>query len=292
MARPRKHWIVTRTSEYTPNGVLQVGQILADPFDPASALHPGGPLRVPPGVTIEHSVARDVTISQAHEASAVFEIHCRLSGVLAGLGSDTTMQNAQGQNFQFQEVLTRIITPSNEYVDQSLRHGDVPRKLKGRLPHIGRLYMVTGVRVAKGAWMRSASTQNVTASANANLDLAGSSVPVQLGVNAEAGRRTSEHNQLTPVSDHVYAYRLHRIFYFGTSTTKPRPYLQGHVCSYDDKLQAQTYASDSEAEGDYDDFELMYLDERDYDGEDDENVAEVAVPGFSYVFVLTGERQV
>ncbi|TFA99547.1 hypothetical protein CCMA1212_008555 [Trichoderma ghanense] len=55
MPRKSENWTYTRTWDFAQDQSLQLGQILAEPKDPAHVLQPNGPLKFHDGMKAEHS---------------------------------------------------------------------------------------------------------------------------------------------------------------------------------------------------------------------------------------------
>ncbi|KAI8680446.1 hypothetical protein NCS57_00325200 [Fusarium keratoplasticum] len=274
MTREYKRWIFTKSTEYRPNGVLRVGQILAQPFEPASALHPAGPPELSDDVTLEESELDEVAASQANELSLHFGLYADLSGIApAGSSANTTASKAQSQEWQIDKISSKIITPSISYVETCLRHGDVPAKLKDVWFFKKRLYMITGTRVVQGARMATTNQQTFTAGVEAQGDGTSSGVPVQIGTSGGIQKHASQGLSFGRATDFVFAYRLQEIFYYGVSKMEHHPFNKGETSSLDSAGPGQ------ELEDDFDDFEMLRIDDEDFDGEGFDGIQEVDIPG-------------
>jgi hypothetical protein len=283
MSRTYKRWIFTKSTEYRPSGILRVGQILSDPFDPASALHPKGPLPIPDDVTAEDSELSGVTVSQASELSAQFGLWADLTGIAAPVGARTevSMRKAQSQDWTIEKLLSTIITPSNEYVDASLRHGDVPATLKNVWLFKKRLYMLTGVRVVQGARMKSAEERSGSTKLSVQADATSLGAPVTVGTSTEITNKRSQDTAFEGATDFVFAYRLQQIFYYGVNKDPTHePFKKGETSAAGRSQQIE------QLEEVFDDFEVLNVDEDDYEGDDMPGVTEVTVPDFENVGVL------
>ncbi|KAM7217250.1 hypothetical protein V8F06_007307 [Rhypophila decipiens] len=253
--RTHKRWIFTKSTEYQPHGILQVGQILSDPFEPSSALHPGGPLPLlSPSPTSSgdtgtvRDAAADVGNSTAGLGSApplaknyqgygmLKPEETFISGVQLSQNSELTSQFGLALA-QIAKIRSTIITPSMMYVEESLRHGDIPSSITlkwwNRL-RAKQLYMVSGVRVVEGARLvRSEKSESGgwevegRVSASAAAAAAGGAarprainqpqVPlVQVGGKLARDETNREEMSFQSATDFVFAYRLQEIFWYGT----------------------------------------------------------------------------
>ena len=283
MARTYKRWIFTKSTEYRPGGALRVGQILDDAFEPASALHPGGPLPVPEDVSQEDSELSGVGISQASELSAQFGLWADLSGFSTppGASGDASTRKSHSRDWHFDKILSTIITPSNEYIDASLRHGDVPAKLKNVYLFRKRLYMITGVRVVRGARMTTSEERSASVNLSVQADASDAGVPVTAGATAGLERKVAEEMSFEEASDFVFAYRLQQIFYYGVNKDpRHKPFKHGETSAAGRPVETVLPSEE------FDDFEVLNIDEDDYEGDDVPNVSQVAIPSFEGVVIL------
>lgn len=274
MAREYKRWIFTKSTEYRPDGVLRVGQILAHPFEPASALHPAGPPELSDDVTLEESELDEVATSQANELSLHFGLYADLGGIApVGSSANTTTSKTQSQEWQIDKISSKIITPSISYVETCLRHGDVPVKLKGVWLFKKRLYMITGTRVVQGARMATTNQQTFTAGVDTQGDGTSVGVPVHVGASGGIQKHASQGLSFGRATDFVFAYRLQEIFYYGVGKMEHHPFNKGETSGVD------SVGTEQELEDEYDDFEVLRIDDEDFDGEGFDGIQEVEIPG-------------
>ena len=123
MAPPRS-WLITRSTDFVPNGPLQLGQMLLDQLNPQSALFHY--VDTPP-VPIETSVRRNV-------------------------GSSRTERRPR--DLHVDRLVTMMITPSDLYIQTVIQKPEIKQAIR-RYRLRAKLYMVTGVRVAEDARLDS-----------------------------------------------------------------------------------------------------------------------------------------
>lgn len=145
------------------------------------------------------------------------------------------------------EIMT--MTPSLSYVEAAMRHGDVPSTLK-KWSFAKRVYMVTGIRVVRGATMSRSSEASTKFATSAQLTTNTGFDPV--GVDAGISSSSSKGESVGGISDFVFAYRLNEIRYRGTVTH--RPYRGGDVSSAEEHAQVPSEVS-------VDDFEVLGISE-------------------------------
>ncbi|KAL6403075.1 hypothetical protein AUP68_12407 [Ilyonectria robusta] len=204
----KNSWILVKGCEYNPNRSLSLGQILTDPFQPSLPLLPDGPLPVPKDI-VEFSYQDGVVHSYGHLLDTSFRIwaDADLAPVTAELGSSRTTSNSLSWNFDRLEG--QIFIPRIPYVTEALQSDSVVSQIKRSMFNFRkRLYIVTGVRIARGA--RMSDQRSCASGFNASLGVDGTAygVPATLGVDGGFSRASDTTNSFQGASDFVYAYRL------------------------------------------------------------------------------------
>jgi hypothetical protein len=236
MVTTKKPWIFTQSCNYTPNGKLSLGQILAVPGNPAHMLQPLGPLPLSPSgpkftyqaIEPEFSKSTNVSVSSSDELTAHFKAWAKLGVIPAQLSAALSTEHLHKREWHFDVLESNIIAPTLEYVKLAMRHGDVPESLSGwKFKH--RVYMVTGIRIASGARMvrSDASSNGVQAAAEGTIPDQSASG----GASTEVTQKSSDSEEFENATDFVFAYRLNEIRYRGKVTHKP--YMGGETASTD-----------------------------------------------------------
>ena len=225
MPRVNKPWIFTKAKEFEEGKTLQLGQILADPKNPAHVLMPGGPLPVPKELIQESSFQTSVDIESKDDLVAMFGLWTTVAGQPAGGKAGGSVTRSDEISWHFEKLTGKIVSPSVEYVKSSLLHGDVP-SYTSRLHLTKRLWMITGVRVAHGGRMTKKNSRSVGVDAKVHVD-ATTTMPLEAGASAHLEKSKEDKESFKKASDFVYAYRLSEISYWG----EPRhePYVKGEV---------------------------------------------------------------
>lgn len=217
MFHDKPAWIIVKGTEFNPGRSLSLGQILAKPNQPGLPLLPDGPLPIPAS-QIEFSFEEGVEDTTASALDGSFGVWADLD-VLPVLKGDVGGHRKveRSSTWQFAMIECQIFTPRAEYVTQAIRSDDVQNHIRG-FSHDSairkRLYMVTGVRIARGARKTEEVTHEVGMHVKAGVDLAALvGVPVTVGVEPGVERETAEAHSFLGASDFVYAYRLAEIHY-------------------------------------------------------------------------------
>lgn len=269
MSRTYNRWILTKSCEFAPDGNLRLGQILAEPKDPAYVLQPLGPLPLHNNIRPEVTTRSNVSLSDNHELSAQFRTWANLGYIPVQFKIASAKKRLHELNWHFEKLESRIMAPDLAYVDNAMRHGDVEESLRTwRNPFKRRVYMVTGVRIVSGAHLKrreAASTKHTGAAEGAAPDAF-----VSAGIDANFATSSAESEEFERASDFVFAYRLNEVSYRGKISH--RPYVSGETSSADKSPVRR--GDEIEING----FEVLELSEVDLSDEEDD-FERVLIPG-------------
>lgn len=225
MAPPghQKCWILTRSQGYQPGGTLSLGQVLDDAYEPASALMAEGPIPLPPSLVRDKTTETDVDTTSDDWLFASFKAWVRTNGLpfVAGAQGGFRKQGQAARALQMDALESDMVLPSPDYVKRVL--GSDPVRSEMRWSKLRRsIFMVTGVRIAKGAALVDvAQTQGgwwLAAEGGGSAQNA----PVEGRIAVGPGKGTSSVHAARRIDDFVYAYRLHEITYtLGRVSCKP-----------------------------------------------------------------------
>ncbi|KAH8898071.1 hypothetical protein GQ53DRAFT_742240 [Thozetella sp. PMI_491] len=213
-------WIFTKTRKFAPGGRIQIGQILAKPFQPESALMPYGPYPLPDGLAVDVTEDTDVNLSTDTELTAMFKLWANINPISVDVAAGAHVDRSNSLSWHFARLSSRQISPPISYVQESLGHGEVPAHLKppprwwkrmGRDNNL-RVFMVTGITVAEGATLVRKSHRSTRFHASGSSDVSGAGVLSAGG----GGKFESTHTDLEKTgasSDFVFAYSVNEVFY-------------------------------------------------------------------------------
>jgi hypothetical protein len=283
MTRTYNRWIFTKSCDNSPTGNLRLGQVLAEPKDPAYVLQPLGPLSLDcEGIEPEITSRSNVSIHDANELSAQFSAWVNLGYVPTEFKASSTTTRSHDLEWHFGKLESQIISPTLAYVQKAMRHGDVEASLKNwKHPFERRVYMVTGVRVVNGSRMTRKDASSLD-----NSIIAEGTAPdhsVSTGVRSRLAATSTESEGFDEATNFVFAYRLNEVSYRGTITHKP--YTKGETASAD-KRGAQ-----SGPEVEINDFEVFGSGVEDIEFSDEEDDFErIKVPGFKALESYVGKH--
>lgn len=211
MPSHKKSWVLVKGCEYNPNRSLSLGQILAEPFEPSQPLLPDGPLPIPPE-RIELSVQKyaDETTNSLLNISFKAWVTADILLVKASAGSHHKISTSESWHFHTLEG--QIFVPRLAEINVSLKSEEVLSQIcRSKFNFRKRLYMVTGVRIAKGAKMTSGESASI--GGEAMVGSIANYPSLQAGIDANAMKASSNARSSQIVSEFVYAYRLCEIHY-------------------------------------------------------------------------------
>lgn len=250
--------------EYNPNGSLSLGQILTDPFEPSLPLLPDGPLPILQE-NVEFSYQGAVTDSSGSLLDTSFRVWAEVD--LLPIQGDIGGHRLVGSSlsWHFDRLEGQIFVPRLPGVVEALKADTVVAQInRSRFNFRKRLYMVTGLRIARGARMVHTESHYFGAYANVGVDAATfGRAPVTSGVEGGFTNTTNNTRSFQGASDFVYAYRLCEVYYGKDVYVKPH-------------TSGETYCVADEEED-----QAMEMDGGDEDSEDVENENRILVEGIS-----------
>lgn len=206
----RKTYFRMPNFDYPPNGLVQLGQIITSPRDPYQRL--ATPLPIP-----DPHIQRN-TFTDYHEVIERVRrgnvgVWVQFLASMLGVGGEATAKWATENShvLQFRELEANCFEPENEYLQESVASSEAVRTHIKKTPGKS-LYMVTGVKIARGA--RSVLQEKQAMGVNARF---GVDAKAFIGVPAAGGpqiKSESTHHekvQFGGSNDFVFAYRLLRI---------------------------------------------------------------------------------
>jgi hypothetical protein len=221
-------WIFTTTRKFAPTGRLQIGQILAKPFQPEFSLLPIGPLPIPSDILRDETEDSNTSLSSAYDLKALFKLWADLNVLPAKGGASINIERSDRLSWNFDSLKSTQITPTRQYVQDSLQHGEVARYIEAwSWPWDRRLFIVTGVTIAEGARMEKSRSRAAAIEAAGNVGIS-SSGSARVGGEGHLESTDTNTERLGGASDFVFAYSLNEIFY---RKVTHRPFRKGEVQS-------------------------------------------------------------
>jgi hypothetical protein len=205
-----KTYFLAPSFDYVPDRYIDLGRIIADPTDPGTSLNPDSPK--PPPSSVQTYIEKDYEKAIEQRGKVKVGIWARFAGQF-GIGDISVNTNSvKNDVYKFQELETRLFQPTDEYIEEALQYPQVVRfaaKSGYRRP----LFMITGVKIARGANISKEMVREHGLSAKVGIDGTPGGVPVDLAVGGEASELLREKEKFDAPSDFVFAFRLRKIFY-------------------------------------------------------------------------------
>lgn len=204
MAKVARTYFLCPHFDYPPSSI-ELGHIISSPSDPSDALNLDD---VKPQIDSEvhTSYHTDVAINRS-------QFEDRKLGVLAkflqvfGFGSDFEHRDGSEDVFKCDRLETIFFEPSPEYLKKAIQAEGVQMFLAGSR-FMTPLYMVTGVKIARGGM--SSSTKSDRGMAGVNVETY-AGVPITVGPGIEVAASWSESKSFQSRSDFVFAFRLSKL---------------------------------------------------------------------------------
>lgn len=187
---------------------------------------PTGPLAVPDDVLQDKTEDSDVSQSSGHDLKAMFKLWADLNPFPVGADTDVKVENSRTLSWHFESLKSTQISPTRQYVQSSMEHGEVPSYLK-TFHWDKRVFMVTGVTIAEGAKLVKSDLQSAGAYTSAKADLSGAGLSTAGGAGG-LDFKDSSTEKVRGTSNFVLAYSLNEIFY---RKITHRPFRKGEVQS-------------------------------------------------------------
>jgi hypothetical protein len=222
MPKHKKTWILVKGCEYKPGGCISLGQILTKPFEPSIPLLPDGPITIPE-IDIERSHQIGVKMGSRTSLGGSFQLWAEADLLPVSGNTGGKVNISQDETWEFERLEGEITVPKLVNVKEAMAKDEIVAQIRrNRFSFRKRLYMVTGVRVARGARLCQNNSKTVGANAKTLVDLtAVSAVPLKVGPEVNVSTEKSHSYSFQGASDFVYAYRVCEVYYGKDVYVKP-----------------------------------------------------------------------
>ncbi|KAF5556773.1 transcriptional activator of proteases prtT [Fusarium napiforme] len=193
--------------DYEPNKAIRLGHIWKHPMDPGSFCGP--PLPIPEDMETNYTFKAPWYIGKGRANSGSLGIWASfLQAVGVTAESNFDWNNAKDMSHTCERLDTYSIEPTDDYVKESVK-AVAAEAVKRR----ERLFMVTGVKIARGAVGSISSSRRVGGGAKVGFGGESSGVPFDGGPQFNISRDIYDEETYGESSDFVFAYRVRRIIY-------------------------------------------------------------------------------
>ncbi|KAK3941015.1 hypothetical protein QBC46DRAFT_111167 [Diplogelasinospora grovesii] len=221
-----KCWFILRHADIPPpnlppegsgsiSGALCLGHLVPGPRRLDEVINTSGPLKIPKNTPL--SFSQSVAFSWKLEKGVSFAQTGNLgvpiavaAGVTASASVDIGFQKTKGTHWEFESLETTTFRPSNDYLSDCLDDELVAAYIsKHKSPLLGSwdIFMITGIKVARGAKMSSSETHVKQVGSGMEL-IAGAA---DIGETSEVSIKSSQETSHGLMSDFIWAVRLDKI---------------------------------------------------------------------------------
>src|SRR5271156_5975722 len=184
-SKHEKDWVLTAGQDYPPHGHLCLGQILEDPFQPASGLIPSDKI----SKVIKSTTTRRKSVKM--ELNDSLDLWATTPQASMKVETGYESQRSSTALWHFDILETNTFQPSLDYVEKALHSGDVPRKTQWWKIRRA-LYMVTGLRTARGATLVTSESEKSDFRASTEGDATAKGIAFKAGVGAKRAKAASK----------------------------------------------------------------------------------------------------
>jgi hypothetical protein len=211
---PTPTYFLAPNCDFPPDGLIALGSIIVNPKTPQKSLNYRNNQRVAvPADDLQESFKdnwEDVIKSARHNKVTLWASFLQM---ILGIGADVSVGLKQGREdfYKFRRLETKYFEPDVAYIEESLKgEGAMAYILATRCKKP--IYMVTGVKIARGASVTGKTVKVYEGMLKAGLDatmLTG--VPVSGGPQIETSSTKEQEVKFDNGSDYVFAYRVVKI---------------------------------------------------------------------------------
>lgn len=211
-SKATKDWILTNTQTYEPGKSLRLGQVLLHPRRPADALFskPSSFPPIPAEYIRDVGERKNVNVEIESKLDTSFAAWGKLNGAPVAAKAHAETNKETTRRWMLKKLESETFLPELEYVEKILKSGDVPAATRWWKLQL-RVFLVTGVRIARGASVSITDLHQSSAGIDGEIDGLTWNIPAQSGLHADFKREMKHAEKAEESSDFVFAYRLHEI---------------------------------------------------------------------------------
>ncbi|TQN69994.1 hypothetical protein CSHISOI_05502 [Colletotrichum shisoi] len=214
----RKTYFILRSTDYKPDGLIQLGQLIEDPHTPYRRMAP--PIRPLPADAVHVSLKNDWSLDKSKGAAGELGVFAQSLAVITAEAS-AHASNDFTQSWSAAQLETAFLElgtdKQSDYVTSSVQRAAVQKRLtregffKKTVLSKKVLYMITGVKIARKPGQVSYGASKTTGGALKLGADPGTGGMATTGVQGGRDRSSSFVESSTPDDDFVFAYRLRKV---------------------------------------------------------------------------------
>ncbi|KAK4202407.1 hypothetical protein QBC40DRAFT_252237 [Triangularia verruculosa] len=192
------------------------------PYNPSpnplgnSASASSAPAPSTPNSILPPTTKYNTTWSTASYKSGKYALYTEFISMLTGLGANLEIDHFSSTSnvFHFRELVTEQFVPTQAYFQACIDASESARDFITLSWFKKHLYMVTSVKIARGASARVLTAKGQGTEAGVSVDgslFMGGGAPGSVGPEVSSGKGHSERGTFEGASDFVFAFGLHRV---------------------------------------------------------------------------------
>lgn len=281
----QKAYFLAPSIDFVPDVLIQPGQIISSLKTPHIAIgNPVVPTKIHSGYLENWEDERRRSISGS------VGIFTQFLATFLGIGGDVAgnMEREDSTIWRFRRLDTYFIVPDLTYIEASMAEAGVKRFFEEH-PETPS-YMITGVKVARGAELVRSRRRGLGADGQVGVDATTAGVPISVGPRASIVRETVEAESFSGSSDFIFAYSLIKIYrHPKTGALSSKEKVKGALYDYGSPLPISQTSFGGDASKD--DATHAGIQEFGISGFDREDIGVDMTPSaFAEAFVREGEK--
>jgi len=202
------------------------------PFEPSLPLLPDGPLPVDPK-SIERTHQTSVEVGSHSSLGISFQLWASIDMLPIQTDLTAEQHTTKSTTWKFDRIDSEIVVPRLQDVQNAVNREEVVAQINRKMFDFRkRIYMITGVRIARGARLSQQTPRTYGIKARVSVDLAvQAATPITLGPAGHISKTAANSYSFEGSSDFVYAYRVCEIHY--GKDVHVRPYNKGETFGVD-----------------------------------------------------------
>lgn len=229
----KKCYFLAPTRDTPPDGRIALGNIIANISDPEDSINDSDPLAFPPDSLHTNCLTnwKSERIKSQAKKGGVWSGFLQAVGVGGELS--LTRTSSQTDAYEFKKLTTTYFMPTKQYIEKSISD---PAVKNWMLYNRGApLYMITGVKVARGATFMSNLAKERGFRFQLGIDASPLGVPLTAGPNFDISNSSLESESSETESDFVFAFRVREILYKQKGGIGSRDYVKGAMYGLEGK---------------------------------------------------------
>ncbi|KZL84884.1 hypothetical protein CI238_09637 [Colletotrichum incanum] len=214
----RKTYFILRSTDYKPDGLIELGQLIEDPHTPYRRIAP--PIKPLPADAVHVSLKNDWSLDKSKSATGDFGVFAQFLAVITAETS-THASREFTESWSAAQLETAFLElgtdKESDYVTSSVQKAAVQKRLTREgffnkmVASKKALYMITGIKIARKPGQISYGASKTTGSAAKLGADPGTGGIVMAGVQGGVDQSRSFVESSTPDDDFVFAYRLRKV---------------------------------------------------------------------------------